>query len=242
MFVFLTSALVFYVYPNRSQGGGDEDPSPILDARDDFDDDDVVFDDSYNESVGALDLSVQSASVAAESVVTGTAINVDDTGVEGDEESEENRHMQLPNAMTGCNSPRKRPEVAKCWKIVKRLRTCEDAPDFANKWVQKGFTHVCVHNILADEWGGEFCNTPLKLHRLPGKDKKNLTWVTTHATNHISRYHKDHAVASEVEKRASVAHNERVSQMTGIKHEKGIVAVKVVANTNTIQKCVLSRK
>ena len=44
----------------------------------------------------------------------------------------ENLHSQLPTTMTGCNSPRKRLESAKCWQVVKRLRSCEGAPDLAD--------------------------------------------------------------------------------------------------------------
>ena len=221
---------------------GDVAPSTIYDVFDDSDADGEGFVGANNndEPGQALDTTVESINNnGSESVAAGAVNNANDS-VDGDDI--ESRHLQLPTAMTGCNSPRKRAEVAKCWTIVKRLRSSKDAPDFASKWVDKGFTHVCVHGIPADEWGGEFCNTPLKLHRLPTKDKKSLTWVTTHATNHISRYHKEHAVADEVEKRANVAHNDRVSQMTGLKHEKEKVVVKVGAKGNTIEKFVLSKR
>ena len=61
-------------------------------------------------------------------------------------------------------------------------------------------------------------------------------------TNDTSRYHKEREVVGEAKKRANVAHKERVSQMTSTKHEKRNVAVKVVANTNTIQKFLLSKR
>ncbi len=93
--------------------GGDEDPSSILVIDDDFDADDEVFVDANNddEPFRALDTSVQSVN-GSESVVAGTMTNANDSAMDGDDI--ESRHFQLPALMTGCNSPRKRPEVAKC--------------------------------------------------------------------------------------------------------------------------------
>jgi hypothetical protein len=82
--------------------------------------------------------------------------------------------------------------------------------------MEEDYTHVYVHLVLPDEWGGQFCNTPLKLHRFYSKDRSSNTWVTTHATNHISCCHKEHAVADEDVKNSSSANSKNVAQMIGV--------------------------
>ncbi len=73
----------------------------------------------------------------------------------------------------------------------------------ARKWFDKGkeFTHVCAHDVEPYIYGGTFYNTPLRLHRFAKGANTKVSSVITHATNHISRYHKSHVVADEVEKR-----------------------------------------
>ena len=131
------------------------------------------------------------------------------------------RHFPMPSSMLGVNSPRKRPETAKCWTVIKRLRSSENAHVWARTWFDKGkeFTHVCIHDIEEDVHGGIVCNTPLRLHRFAKGANKKVSLVTTHATNHISRHHKSHGVADEVEKREKDLQTGRISHMLGSKEE-----------------------
>ena len=123
--------------------------------------------------------------------------SVDD--IEDEFDNVEAKHQALPEEMLGCNTPRKRKEKAACWSSIKRLRMIDDNPPHTANWGKKGYTHVCVHPIDPDEFGGAFCNYPLKLHQQgKGKDRAGQTWVTTHATRHLSIMHPLHDVAEEV--------------------------------------------
>ena len=166
--------------------------------------------------------------------------------IDNDDGDWEDRHFPLPKIMLGVNSPRRRPETAKCWTVVKRLKSSEDAPLWARKWFEKGkeFTHVCVYSIEEDLYGGTICNTPLRLHRFAKGANTKVSWVTTHATNHISRYHKSHVVADEVEKREKDLQTGRVSQMLGVKDEPPIKFGKPSVDSagNSLKRFVLSRR
>ncbi len=50
-------------------------------------------------------------------------------------------------------------------------------------------------------------------------EKIKTTWITTHATTHIARYHKSHVVANEVHMREKDAQFCRMTQMMGVKDE-----------------------
>ena len=99
------------------------------------------------------------------------------------------QHFPMPSSILGVNSPRKRPETAKCWNVIKRSRSSENTLVWARKWFNKGkeFTHVYIHDIEEDVRGGIVCNTPLRLHRFAKGANTKVSWVTTHATKHISR-------------------------------------------------------
>jgi hypothetical protein len=131
------------------------------------------------------------------------------------------QHFPMPSSILGVNSPRKRPETAKCWNVIKRSRSSENTLVWARKWFNKGkeFTHVYIHDIEEDVRGGIVCNTPLRLHRFAKGANTKVSWVTTHATNNISRYHKSHAVADEVEKREKDLQSGCISHMLGSKEK-----------------------
>ena len=156
------------------------------------------------------------------------------------------RHFPMPTSMLGVNSPRKRPETAKCWTVIKRLRSSENAPVWARKWFDKGkeFTHVCALDIEEDIHGGTVCNTPLRLHRFAKGANTKVSWVTTHATSHISRNHKSHVVADEVEKRDKDLETCRISHMLGSKEEPAQKISKhfVDFGGNSLKRFVLSRR
>ncbi len=54
---------------------------------------------------------------------------VDDIGQDNDA-----KHQELPEEMLGCNTPRKRKEVAKCWTTIKRLKPCDKRPPHTTSW------------------------------------------------------------------------------------------------------------
>ena len=168
----------------------------------------------------------------------------EDEGGDTEDNGEEDRHLPLPSSMIGLNSPRKRAETSNCWSVVKRLKSCEDAPSWAKKWFSKGYSHVCIHEIPRDTHGGTVCNTPLRLHKLArGKDAKP-SWVTTHATTHISRYHKDHVVAKEVVKREKGLQTGRVSHLLGVKDEPPQKSAKtcIDGKADSMKRFVLSKR
>ena len=128
---------------------------------------------------------------------------------------------------------------------MKRIKSSADAHEFAAKWVEKGFTHVCVHSIPVDENGGGTCKTPLRLHRHAKGDKTKVTWVTTHATTHIARYHKTHVVANEVHMREQDAQLGRMTQMLGVKEDpvaKGSMTTTASGSKKSLDKFVLSKR
>ena len=61
---------------------------------------------------------------------------VDGTGQESDDDNDA-KHQELPEEMLGCNTPRKRKEVAKCWTTIKRLKPCDKRPPHIAKWEKK---------------------------------------------------------------------------------------------------------
>ena len=116
--------------------------------------------------VNVIPLNAVATENATDSEPTKTTPNVgtaNGTGVEDDAYMGayeiEIRHFELPSLMIiGFNSPRKRPESAKCWTVVKRLRSAQDAPEHARKWMEEEYTHVYVHLaiVLPDEWVDSF--------------------------------------------------------------------------------------
>ncbi len=141
---------------------------------------------------------------------------VDDLDQDSDDEYDA-KHKALPDTMIGYNTPQKRKEVAKCWTTIKRLEPHDKRPPHTAKWEKKGYIHVCIHHVEADEFGGTYCNQPLMLHRLgKGEYRGGHPWVTTHATYHLSLCHPEHVACEEVQQRKATARILKVDQMVGV--------------------------
>ena len=116
------------------------------------------------------------------------------------------------HSLLGSNTPGKRAENSDIWKHVKRLK-----PGNPFLLLGKGYTHICTHPIQPDEYGGEVCNAPFKLHKR--QKNKRGGWVSSKAVDHMVDAHRGSEIAEQQEGRAVKRHHGLVQQQ--LFHDEG---------------------